>query len=76
LPYGGQLLKHVKQMKNTPKISVTFDIGCLDRLALKEAQNIPMFKGKTLESETVFSELGEQYFEGIKVTAIEKGESR
>lgn len=59
-------------MKNpTAEISITFDIGMLAQLALKEASKMRIFKGKELSSEAVFYNDDETMFNGIKIIATD-----
>jgi hypothetical protein len=55
-------------MKNSPIISVTFDLGCLAELAMKQASTMPMFKDVELFSRAEFETHHEEYFVGITIS--------
>jgi len=58
-----------------PKFSAVFDYGCLAELALREAANMPIFRGKPLVIEAVYADESQTYFEGIRVCVDESNES-
>jgi hypothetical protein len=52
---------------NSPIVSVTFDVGYLRKLALREADKFPELAGKKLSSIEVYNPCNDDQLDGIMV---------